>query len=58
MDLKFKELKMLCDQYDSEFGSWPESKNKLIIAPNQEIPTGEGIWGFKGLVPEDWVLVS
>ena len=43
----------------SWWGAWlAASKNKLIIAPNQEIPTGEGIWGFKGLVPEDWVLVS
>ena len=41
----------------SWWGAWLcHSQNKIIIAPKLE-KNGKGAWGFKGLVPENWVLI-
>lgn len=41
----------------SWWGAWLSSNpDKIVIAPRKE-KNGEGSWGFKGLIPENWVLI-
>lgn len=45
---------------NSTFGWWAawlaENRNKIIIAPNLK-KMGVGAWGFKGLIPKEWILL-
>lgn len=39
----------------SWWGAWLANfNNKIIVCPDLQIQ-GEGRWGFKGLIPEDWI---
>jgi hypothetical protein len=29
--------------------------DKIVVAPSEKIDSGEGLWGFDGLLPEDWI---
>ncbi len=41
----------------SWWGAWlSQNENKIIIAPSM-VQTGIGAWGFKGLIPRDWILI-
>lgn len=41
----------------SWWGAWlSTSPDKIIIAPKKE-KIGEGSWGFKGLLPEEWIVI-
>ncbi|MBU3596006.1 alpha-1,2-fucosyltransferase [Polynucleobacter sp. 86C-FISCH] len=41
----------------SWWGAWLGNfKSKIVIAPSLNI-TGVGSWGFKGLIPKDWIKV-
>ena len=40
----------------SWWGAWlSESPGKVIIAPGFEKREGVSWWGFKGLIPSDWI---
>lgn len=42
----------------SWWGAWlSNNSNKLIIAPKKIILSGEGAWGFKGMLPDSWLLI-
>ena len=43
--------------YVQLLGAWLESgENKIVLTPNLKID-GKAAWGFKGLIPDDWVKV-
>ncbi len=40
----------------SWWGAWlSDSPDKVVVAPAAKIETGEGLWGFDGLLPDEWV---
>jgi len=40
----------------SWWGAWlSESVDKIVIAPSDIIEKGEGLWGFDGLLPDEWI---
>lgn len=40
----------------SWWGAWLSNKvDKIIVAPNERIESGEGLWGFDGLLPDEWI---
>ena len=40
----------------SWWGAWlSERKGKLVVAPKGEKTEGESLWGFAGLLPDEWV---
>ena len=41
----------------SWWGAWlSKNQGKIVIAP-KKVKEGEGAWGFKGLLPENWILI-
>jgi hypothetical protein len=42
----------------SWWGAWlGEQKGKIVIAPVELIDSGEGYWGFEGLIPQNWICL-
>ncbi len=43
----------------SWWGAWlSEQEGKIVIAPGEVIESGEGYWGFEGLIPDNWIKIS
>ena len=43
----------------SWWGAWlSTNKNKYILCPALHITSGTSGWGFKGLIPEDWIIID
>ena len=42
----------------SWWGAWlSDYKDKKVVAPSEVIDSGEGCWGFEGLIPESWIVI-
>jgi len=40
----------------SWWGAWlSRDADKIVVAPSEKIDSGEGLWGFDGLLPDDWI---
>ncbi len=42
----------------SWWGAWLSSlDDKIVVAPVELIDSGEGYWGFEGLIPQNWICL-
>ena len=40
----------------SWWGAWLSNKvDKIVVAPSDKIDSAEGLWGFEGLLPDEWI---
>ena len=54
---KFKYF-ILSNSTFSWWGAWlSQVSGKIVLAPAEKINSGEGAWGFDGLIPEQWVKI-
>lgn len=52
---KFKYF-IIANSTFSWWGAWLSNEDgKVVVAPSEVIDSGEGSWGFHGLLPDEWV---